>query len=311
MFYKQVLLLLALFIQAFPLFASPSQPVDYNVSIISSGSAVIYKNTERGITNHLQSINSINVDYQYFNIKSMSDKDQITVGKSDVLITIGRSASIQTRSIYPNKTIIHTLIPEQALTAISHTPHHSYYLFIDQPAERQIKLISLIQPNVKTIGILSSAHNSTRIKNIRHAAKKYGMTVNLTQFDPNRKKLSLIKELISGSDTILTLPDQVAITPSTAKWLIYMAYKKKKSIYAYSKQFVTAGAVASVYSAPYKIGQQTATILKNILIDGELEVVHFYPDDFEIAINAPIVESITNQKFSPNHIKKIMVQRHE
>lgn len=311
MYYIRALLLFVLFAQVTTLPASPSQLTDYKVCIISSGTSAIYKNTERGITDNLQTISNKHINYISFDINDITEQDKQSIRKSDILITIGNTASVRTRLAYPNKTIIHTLIPEQTLATIKHTQHHSYYLFVDQPAERHIKLISLIQPNVKTIGILSSTHNSPRIKNITRAAKKHGMAINLTKFDPKRKKLALIKELIANSDTILTLPDHDAITPSTAKWLIYMAYKKKKSIFAYSKQFVTAGAIASVYSSPYKIGLQTSTILKNILAQGELKVIHYYPDDFEIAVNSPVAESITRKHITSDNIKKRMVQRDE
>ena len=63
-------------------------------------------------------------------------------------------------------------------------------------------------------------------------------------------------------DILLATPDAAVWQPSSAKWLLYLAYQQGKPVVGFSEALTRAGTIASVYSEPEQIGRQIAEAIK-------------------------------------------------
>ncbi len=92
---------------------------------------------------------------------------------------------------------------------------------------------------------------------------------------------------------MLALYDPVAFKPVTAKWLLYMAYQRGLPVIGFSRAYLKAGAVASVFSTPEQIGRQAGEWLLQWLESGGKDLGDpQYPKYYSVDFNQPVAESL-------------------
>ncbi len=125
------------------------------------------------------------------------------------------------------------------------------------------------------------------------AAERQGLTLNMESVDTRDNAAEAIKRLLRSSDLLLALHDPVALKPVTAKWLLYMAYQRGLPVIGFSRAYLKAGAVASVFSTPEQIGRQAGERLLRWLESGGTDLGDpQYPKYYSVDFNRPVAESL-------------------
>lgn len=163
-------------------------------------------------------------------------------------------------------------------------------VFIDQPYERQFNLTSLIKPEASNIAIALGPNTKEDQTVISNIALKRGVNIKIDDIHPDDNPVFKLQKLISNTDIFLSIPDSSLYNRTTAKWLLYISFKKRIPLIGFSKKYVEAGAIAAVISTPEQIGLQTSEMVNSH------KGKHFpepqYPKYFSVVTNPAAAKSL-------------------
>lgn len=236
----------------------------YNITVIRSGSGVIYRDTVAGFRDSLPL-----PDVAYTGIDLEADGrqalDEDIVRATDLFVAVGTRAALYLEEHATGKEVLNLLIPEESFASIWDEKDPAWAVVIDQPPDRQVAMVRDILGTGITLGILTGPDKKSTVAAFTQQAQRNGIDVYHETISSVDEASRAIERLLARCDAIYMLPDRVAITPYTAKWLIYLAYQKRIPVFGYSRQLVRAGAVAGIFSDPVDIGSTGAAVAQAIL----------------------------------------------
>jgi len=278
--------------------------------IVLSSTNQLYYDVANSIKVHLEDDN-----YSYVSLKIIpfDELSQFSLpgdrlADNSLFVTVGVSAA---KAVFEEKIlqpVISVLVPEYSISRLikNNTEYASRQLigviYLDQPLKRQIKLAYLLKPDMKKIGVPVGIVSSKILTSYIKYAKNTSLKINTITIDSSGVEYKTLKKLIDQSDVILAVPDPLVHKPFNAKKILYGSYRAKKPVIAFSKAYVTAGALASVYSTADQIGKQTAEKIINASKN-----IFEYPTYFSISIN----ESVAKMLGIPILEKGVLLRRLE
>lgn len=213
-----------------------------------------------------------------------------------LIVTIGTRA---TRSVLEAETdgpILSVLVPERTflkLAAENDRLDTASAVYLDQPPDRQMALARILLPGARSAGLLLGPGPARRTTQLHAAAERQGLRLNVESPDGQGGAAEAIKKLLRSSDLLLASHDPVAFKPMVAKWMLYMAYQRRLPVIGFSRAYLKAGAVASVFSTPAQIGRQAGERLLQWLESGGSDLGDpQYPRYYSVDFNQPVAESL-------------------
>ncbi len=166
-------------------------------------------------------------------------------------------------------------------------------IYLDQPIARQFALARALLPDARRVGLLTGPDLQREADEIHRKAQAAGFQADLQPADDEREAVLGIQRLVSRNDLILAAYDSKVLTPSTAKWLLHLAYQKDLPVLGFSRNYLDAGAVAAVYSSPEQIGRQTAEAILYSAERGRKRLApSSYPRYFDVAVNRAVARTL-------------------
>jgi ABC-type uncharacterized transport system substrate-binding protein len=166
-------------------------------------------------------------------------------------------------------------------------------VYLDQPVSRQFALARALSPGAKRVGMLVGPELRGESAEIRRSARALGFRVDLEDVDSEREATRGIQRLVSRNELILAAYDSQVLTPTTAKWLLHLAYQRRLPVLGFSRTYLDAGALAAVYSTPRQIGRQTAETVLDFLGNGRSRLGNSaHPRYFEVAVNRRVARTL-------------------
>jgi hypothetical protein len=136
----------------------------------------------------------------------------------------------------------------QARQHLGHTlPPHLSLLWSDPPLDRQLRLIRVLLPQVKRVGVLYDSHSEFLLSELRQAVHPLGLEVVSERWE-NTQDSRPLQALLDNSDVLLGLDDPDLYNPKTAKNLLLSSYARQLALIGPNAGFVRAGSLASTYS---------------------------------------------------------------
>ncbi|MHC8318309.1 ABC transporter substrate-binding protein [Pseudomonas sp. LB3P31] len=126
-------------------------------------------------------------------------------------------------------------------------PPHLSLLWSDPPLQRQLRLIRILLPQAKRIGVLYDHHSEFLLQELRQAAAPLGLEIVAEHWDDTNDSRPL-QNLLKNSDVLLGLDDPDLYNPKTAKNLLLSSYSRQLALVGPNAAFVKAGSLASTYS---------------------------------------------------------------
>ncbi len=188
----------------------------------------------------------------------------------DIVIPIGAQASEFARDHYPGTPVYNILITRSAYDAIWRRAlgaRRVSALYLEQPFDRQFRLIRLSLPDLKQASVLLGRQFRGLEGEVRAAARRSDITLHIVDYAAARNPVDAFNEALDHGEVTLVFPDAEVITPNRAKWLLYMAYQKQVPIVGFSRALADAGALAALYTAPDQIGREAAERVIDIALD--------------------------------------------
>ncbi|TNE76121.1 MAG: hypothetical protein EP334_09005, partial [Gammaproteobacteria bacterium] len=73
--------------------------------------------------------------------------------------------------------------------------------------------------------------------------------------------VAVLRPLVQDSDVFIALPDQAILNRAIAKWILHLGFQQKVPVIGFSRAYTSAGALASIYTAPEDVGRQAGEMI--------------------------------------------------
>ena len=274
---------------------------EYKVSIVLSGDNPAYEKLAHTITNSLQASTLISIQVSSHILTKQGIIPPELITEANTLITVGTSATALALESPSEAKIISTFITQNAASKLlaqhkshSKTEHDRLLggIYLDQPAQRLFRLARLINPSVTKIGMLTGALSNARTPEFQEQAKEFAISLNTAQLDPQHNPVKILEPIMSNSQAYIVLPDKADFNRSTARWIIFLSYRHGIPVIGYSNRYIDAGALASIFSTPEQIGQQTAELVIDQLRNPTAILPFEFPKYYVVRINDKVKRSL-------------------
>ena len=211
-----------------------------------------------------------------------------------LIITFGIVAAEYALKRNHQAPVISFLIPRHSYKALSKTHNNSNWIvnFIDHPIERQLLLIKHLLGNNKTIGTIlgpGTRHEKSELENLSKSLRQRIVVETISTSD---HLISSLKLLTNKIDVLLALPDPIVFNSKTIRGTLLLTYRKNIPMIGFSRSYVKAGAIASLYSDSKQISDQAYRLISEYIKNNNLKHKRYHPDDFHIAINDKVAHSL-------------------
>ena len=213
----------------------------------------------------------------------------------DLLVTVGVKAAEAVAASTVSVPTFNLLIPRQSFESLPRGAGKNWVsaLYLDQPMVRQLQLIKATLPACDNVGILLGPTSQDRLRELQTSARQSHMKLKIELVNSEEQLLPALKKVLMDSDVLLAVPDPLVFNRDTAQNVLLTSYRAKAPLFAFSKSYVTAGALAAVYSTPAQIGQQAGEIIQRYLqAGGGALPPPQYPEYFSVSVNYQVARSL-------------------
>lgn len=181
----------------------------------------------------------------------------------DLLVTAGNAATEAALSLLDKPTLA-ALVNTRQLQQLraQHRPERLSAIVLDQPIDRHLALIRAALPATTRVAMLSGPETRLFEEEFMRAGSLAGFQPQTRRVSSTEELLPALDKLLERSDVLLTLPDPVASSPTTARSILLSSYRLRRPVFAYSRAYVEAGALAAVFSSPEDIARDIGDWLR-------------------------------------------------
>lgn len=164
-------------------------------------------------------------------------------------------------------------------------------IFLDQPAERQVRLIEALLPGKRSIGILLDSYPPDDLAQLRQRMAKHKLILHEHKIGPDFPLHVALQHVLDSSDVLLALPDAAIYNSSTIRNILLASYHSGDPVIGFSPSYVKAGALAAVFSTPAQIAAQAAMAIQRY---GETRMLPAaqHSQQFEVSTNEQVSRSL-------------------
>jgi putative tryptophan/tyrosine transport system substrate-binding protein len=135
----------------------------------------------------------------------------------------------------------------------------------DVDPKEQIAWIRRVQPQARSIGVLCSQHSKKTAEAIRRSGEAAGIKVSIVETTKEDFVKSVDAVTWQNCDGILMLADARIYDATAARHLLLWGVRNKKSVWAFSENFVKAGALGGCYADTDSMIQQAVTLVGKVI----------------------------------------------
>lgn len=166
-------------------------------------------------------------------------------------------------------------------------------IYLDQPFERQARLIRLAFPEVRRVGVLLGIEQGGLEGELGEALRAQQLDLVHGTLGREERLIAPLENVLSEAELLLAVPDPLVFNRDTAQSLFLTSYRYRVPVLGYSRSLTRAGALLSLHSSPAQIGRQTAEWLGNVLSGVPVRLPPpAYPAYFSISINEQVARSL-------------------
>ncbi|KAA6185485.1 hypothetical protein F2Q65_08360 [Thiohalocapsa marina] len=259
---------------------------DAAVDILLSGPERLY----RQVADSLQQYLAADTAAVGLELRRSLVADGVAPGAARLTVAVGLNACKQAHDKGTRRPLLCALVPREAFQALTGNGSAADVsaVYLDQPIDRQFRLARALSPGARKAGLLAGPQMQRERAGIERSGRSADFAVDLAPAADERSAARAIQQLVADNDLILAAYDPAVLTPTSAKWLLHLAYQQQRPVVGFSRAYVDAGAVAAVFSTPEQIGRQTAQAAAAFLRDPRRLPAPSYPRAFEVAINRDV-----------------------
>ena len=292
------ILLLLIFCLTYPAFAetrtTDTAPPEKNtkkhhVFIIFSPDNILHSSIVQMLSDNLNNSRSD------ITISKVTPEEKIknVNNKTDLIVGMGYSGMRNADKHYPKTKKLFISTDPNKYRLDTKKNKNDAILYMTQPYCRQIAFIKQLNIHWKTISVIDSQEKTIDSAPLQKCAKKHGIKIYTVHTTSEDNLTTKIKKALRHSDVLLALPDSNIYNNKTVKNILLTSYRHRKPVIAFSKSFVTAGALASIHSNTDQIAHSASKLVEQYFDAGN----HFkkpinYSETFDININKQVFRAL-------------------
>ncbi len=209
--------------------------------------------------------------------------------EADLVVAVGMKAATAAANI--TLPALNVLVPRAGFDRLSRPASPSFSaIYMDQPLERQLALISSVLPGTPHVGVLY-ATPPVELENLRRLSAARNFTLYEHVVDQRHPLANALSNLLEESEVLLVLPDAQVYNSDTIRNILLETYRKQVPMVGLSPGYVRAGALCAVYSTPQQIAKQAADAIEQFATSGRLPASQ-YPVEFDVSVNTQVARSL-------------------
>lgn len=220
------------------------------------------------------------------------------LGNADAVIAVGAVAMRAVAGWSSAPPVLNVLVPrsayERSYAEVSRTRLRTAYsaIWLDQDPQRLVALFRQTVRGGRNIGLLLGPDSQQLLPALREAATRAGAEVVTESVSGETEVLPALERLLPRVDGLLALPDSVVYTRETVRPVLLTTYRYRKPLIGFSQGYVTAGALAAVFSTPAQVALQAAELLRAQPVGRVVLPAPRYPRNPSVAINRQVARSL-------------------
>ncbi|MBX2808628.1 MAG: hypothetical protein KTR20_08350 [Cellvibrionaceae bacterium] len=227
-----------------------------------------------------------------------------------LLVKLGPEALAAVAHKAADLSTIYAFFPQDYLNAISvdFKKQRDVGISFDQPLQNFIDVgVDLLEKNYKkTILVCVSENNTTILQQLEKIILPEDVQLKLVKVKDGQVAAKLIEPELYGAGVLVAVRDPVVWSGNSATWMLQQAYAYQVPVVGYSKSFLKAGAMVSLYASVDQVVEKTIQQIAHWLVYGDLgEQVVVYAD-FNVEFNKSIARAL---QFNPAPIKAMEALR--
>ncbi len=212
----------------------------------------------------------------------------------DLILTLGSETANTVLRANPPEPVLCGLLPRAAYLAAVYPGGQAQRrsaLFLDQPYTRQIRLARLVLPALSRLGVVLGPEGRREEVSIRQAAGDVALSIE--RISDERQIVGALHRVMDVAEALLVVPDAQVFNQHTAQSVLLTAYRRGRPVFAYSRAYVTAGALAAVHTTPAQTGRQLADLLLAYEASPDRRLpAPAYSSLFEVEVNERVARSL-------------------
>ncbi|HWR88406.1 MAG TPA: ABC transporter substrate binding protein [Acidiferrobacterales bacterium] len=232
----------------------------------------------------------------------------------DLVVTVGTDAAMAVMQTQPAVPVYCSFLPQPAYAMLVNRARGEQVrvsaLYLDQPFVRQLHLIRLALPAHARIGVVLGPESRKNERALRNAVSAVGATLRVEQISDEKQLIGALHQVMDKADILLAVPDPLVFNRNTAQNVLLTTYRLGKPVAGYSRAYVTAGALLSVYSTPAQIGRQIGEELLAMQDrPGRALPAPGYPRYFSVEINERVARSLGIEPGQADDLTRRLVEK--
>ncbi len=249
--------------------------------------------------------NKIRTSFTNTHILNLSGPTKKTPKENDLIISIGNNASIAKSLHSYGATVLHTFTTKSNLTLNKDhfTERGLDAVVIDQPLQKMVNIAEkTIRNDYKnTIIIIISEKNTSAKEEIKQLKISQKAKLEIITINEDTPIVKTIDQYLFNAASIIAVHDNSVWSGKNARWILHQAYTYKVPVIGYSKAFLKAGAMISIYSSADQIIKETERRVTEWISTGNFEKKITSPN-YQIEANRNIAKAL---QFRPSSIANI------
>ncbi|MFV1921003.1 MAG: ABC transporter substrate-binding protein [Methylotenera sp.] len=241
------------------------------------------------------------------NVINLTEVDRLTVAEnSELVIALGVRALQASSKLKHTTPVLGVFVPLPTFNQLMYKSGRRLGIFsaivLDQPFKRQIGLAKIAMPEAKNMAILLGTASNRYEDFLREAAEQNGFNVDIRELSSSSELIPTLESIFNTNDVLLAIPDPIVYNRETAQPILLTSYRHQIPVIGYSKSYVKAGALASVFSN----AKQLATQAAEIAISSQKHTSNLpppvVPKYFSVIINRQVQRSLNLKLADENEI---------
>lgn len=164
-------------------------------------------------------------------------------------------------------------------------------IYLDQPVSRQLALVRQVLPGKNRVAVLAGPEVRPYLPRVRSVGQRLGFEVLSEAIDEEAAVVPVLNRILPQTDVLLALPDNIVYNRNSARFVLLTSYRLQRPVIAFSQAYVTAGALAAVFSTPQQIARQAADMARSFALNGAFPAPR-YPNHFSVVVNRYVARSL-------------------
>lgn len=226
-------------------------------------------------------------------ISTAQSVDKTAIQPDDLIVALGQQAVASSHYSFTQNARLYSFLDKSQVPATTSSPWAA--IVIDQPLQRLFDVASTVVSGRyrDRIIVAISEDNHVLQKEIAELNQLPDTTLEVVLINDAAEPAKVIEKALFNAGALLAVRDKKVWSGENAKWMLYQSYKFNVPVVGYSKRFLKAGALVSVYTTMSQTAQKTAELITDWhQQQGALRQQGIVYPDFETEFNKNIARAL-------------------